>query len=414
MKKKSLLILTSRFPYLGGEYFLETEHRFWWKDDGVDVYLMPFFKTNGIRDFPSWAVLRSENSRNENRFGRIKYLCATFFSSIFWFEIFELIKRKQAKLSNLRRALLVVSRVLQIKDSLELFAREVGGIDLVYSYWNNTSCYAAALLKKKGLVRKIVSRAHGSDLYRYALKNDYMPLKDQLVSQFDLVAAVSEGGRNYYSNEYRILRERVIVSRLGVEIDGRQSGPSGSRELSIVSISNCVEIKRVEVIAAGVLLYASENPEVNIRWVHIGDGPTLGSLKEFWESSAIGLDNVSGSFVGRLENKAVIDFLVQNQCDLILNASASEGIPVSLMEAMSLGIPAIAPNIGGIPELVSSSCGYLLPPMPTSIDIARGLTWGLRCGKDPAIRHAAAKQVAEQYSASRNYSEFYRLILSHA
>jgi colanic acid/amylovoran biosynthesis glycosyltransferase len=411
MQTKTLLVLTSRFPYEGGEYFLETEQRSWKEADGIDVYLMPFFNTKALRDYPRWIALRSENSRDESRVGRFKYICAAIFSPIFFREISSLLREKKARPIYFLIALHAVSRVLQIKKAIEALAKEVGGIDVVYSYWNNTSAYAAALAKKKGLVRKIVSRAHGTDLYRYALKGGYMPLKDQLVDQFDLVAAVSKLGRDYYVSEYNISPDRVIVERLGVEIDGRLSSVTGSCQLSIVSISNCVEIKRLDVIAAGILLYARQNPDVRVHWVHIGDGPTLNDLQAYWRSSSVLIKNASAVFRGRLENKQVIDFLVHNSCDVILNASASEGVPVSLMEAMSLGIPAIAPAIGGIPELVSPSCGFLLPPMPTPPDIVNGLDWALNCAKEQDTRCAAASKVAAEYSAAKNYSQFYGLVL---
>ncbi len=413
MRNKNLLILTSRFPYEGGEYFLETEQFYWRKADGVDVYLIPFFRSKNIRPFPYWVTLKEENLENESRLNRFVYILTAFFSPIFFKEISLLYNANKLNVSNVNRALLTISRVFQIKKTIKLFAKEVGGIDLVYSYWNNSSAYAATLLKREGLVKKIVSRAHGTDLYRYALVNDYMPLKDQLASQFDLVATVSERGRDYFIKEYGVSKEKLIASRLGVEIDGRESHASVSNKLSVVSISNCVEIKRLEVIAAGILLYAKNNPKIDVNWTHIGDGPTLNSVKRYWASNSTEYQNATGAFLGRLANSQVIEFLVDNPIDLALNASASEGVPVSLMEAMSLGIPAVAPEIGGIPELISSSSGYLLPPMPEAENIAAGLAWGFEFGKKVETRSAAVARVTENYSASKNYSDFYNLMLSY-
>jgi colanic acid/amylovoran biosynthesis glycosyltransferase len=122
---------------------------------------------------------------------------------------------------------------------------------------------------------------------------------------------------------------------------------------------------------------------------------------------------VSASFLGRLPNRAVIDFLAQSPCDLIVNASASEGVPVSLMEAMSFGIPALAPSIGGIPELITDERGFLLPPMPTSEDFAKGLELSFPSVKNPRFREESSRFIAQEYAASKVYSDFYELVLSN-
>jgi colanic acid/amylovoran biosynthesis glycosyltransferase len=413
MPNKKLLILTSRFPYEGGEYFLETEIKYWRKVDGVDVYLLPFFRAKGIRTYPEWVNLRSENSERGSRSHRVKYLLIALISPIFWGELVGLIKKRNLNMANLVRALLMISRIFQIKKTIKVLLNEVGGVDLVYSYWNSTSSYAAALLKKEGLIKKIITRAHGSDLYRYALKNEYMPIKERVVDQFDVVATVSRGGRKYYIDEYSVPPEKVLVSRLGVEIDGRLSRVSESKSFSLVSISNCVKIKRLEVVAEGVLIFAAKNPDVHVTWTHVGDGPTLAEVKDLWSQGSAELSNVSASFLGRLPNRAVIDFLAQSPCDLIVNASASEGVPVSLMEAMSFGIPALAPSIGGIPELITDERGFLLPPMPTSEDFAKGLELSFPSVKNPRFREESSRFIAQEYAASKVYSDFYELVLSN-
>ena len=50
-----------------------------------------------------------------------------------------------------------------------------------------------------------------------------------------------------------------------------------------------------------------------------------------------------------------------NDFDLFVNMSLSEGIPVSIMEAISFGIPIIATNVGGNAEIVNDETGVLIP-----------------------------------------------------
>lgn len=412
MKKKKVLILTSRFPYEGGEYFLETESRYWQEKEGVTVYLMPFFGSKGIRRYPEWVNLRLENIKKNSNFSRVKFMIAAFFSRLFFREIFRQAQENKLSIENVFKALRILSRVLQLRSAVLALSREVGAIDVVYSYWNNVPAYAAALLKKEKVVSKVVTRAHGTDLYEYAQKGQYMPYKALLAAEFDLVASVSDAGRLYYAGKYPISLDAVQVHRLGVEVDGRYSPMSNSSSLFFVSISNCIDVKRVDVIARGALFFAKSHPSLHVRWVHIGDGNRLDQVKEIWAKESVDLKNIEAVFLGRLKNTEVIDYLANNPCDAIVNASSSEGVPVSIMEAMSLGIPAVAPKIGGIPELVSEAYGYLLPEMPSPDQVALGLKWVLDLGKSADVRRAAARRVADDYLASKNYSRFYKLIVN--
>ena len=59
--------------------------------------------------------------------------------------------------------------------------------------------------------------------------------------------------------------------------------------------------------------------------------------------------------------------------DLFLNVSEYEGVPVSVMEAQSFGIPVIATAVGGTPEIVNEENGFLLPENPSQDEIASAI-----------------------------------------
>ena len=71
-----------------------------------------------------------------------------------------------------------------------------------------------------------------------------------------------------------------------------------------------------------------------------------------------------------MSNQQIIDFYAKTPLDLFINVSESEGIPVSIMEAMSFGIPAIATNVGGTNEIVNQKNGYLIDSESTSEEIS--------------------------------------------
>ena len=69
---------------------------------------------------------------------------------------------------------------------------------------------------------------------------------------------------------------------------------------------------------------------------------------------------VSFRLMGRVSNEIVQDYYASKRVDLFINVSETEGIPVSIMEAMSYGIPALATDVGGTGELVKKDTGFLV------------------------------------------------------
>jgi len=73
------------------------------------------------------------------------------------------------------------------------------------------------------------------------------------------------------------------------------------------------------------------------------------------------------TFLGQLSHDELIDHYRTGSVDVVALASVSEGgrmaegIPVSLIEAMSFGIPVVAADSGGVSELVDDTTGILVP-----------------------------------------------------
>jgi glycosyltransferase involved in cell wall biosynthesis len=96
---------------------------------------------------------------------------------------------------------------------------------------------------------------------------------------------------------------------------------------------------------------------IDIIWHHFGDGPGYDELLEIAKRFP---ENVSFEFHGWVSQKELFDFYVENYVNWFINTSTHEGIPVSIMEAFSFGIPAIATDVGGTSEIVNSTNGFLL------------------------------------------------------
>jgi glycosyltransferase involved in cell wall biosynthesis len=92
-----------------------------------------------------------------------------------------------------------------------------------------------------------------------------------------------------------------------------------------------------------------------VTLVVVGAGALMGALTD--RARSLGLES-DVSFVGLLDRAGVRDAL--DASDLFVLPSLTEGLPRALLEAMARGLPTVATNVGGIPELLPADC--LVPP----------------------------------------------------
>ena len=408
---KKIILLTSCFPYYPGEHFLEEEIKYWSSNFSGELIILPTSIEGDPRKIPDNIKVDTSLAKELNIFSRIKIYIQTLFSSIFFKEVFYVLRKfKFSHLKCFWIAFQTTRTILTYYNKLNRYL-EINRTEniLIYSYWFDTAAYGAALLKKKKLVNKLVARSHGYDVYEARRPYWYMPLKRQFKDDFDIVFAISEQGKNYLKSTYAIDKNRIIVSRLGVEIPEMISHPSnGDDTLVIISISNCIGVKRIDKIVKGISSFAMINESVHITWHHIGAGYQLDNLISIASENFKNL-NVTWKFHGELSNKKIKEFLQTHEIDVFINTSDSEGIPVSIMEAMSHEIPAIAPNIGGICELISSDSGLLLKAYPDIDEISEALAQ-MKHFKNPETRRMAKLHIAKYFNSALNYKKFIEFI----
>ena len=118
--------------------------------------------------------------------------------------------------------------------------------------------------------------------------------------------------------------------------------------------------------------------------------------------------NVRHHFLGNLPNDKVISFYKNNPVDLFVHVSSSEGgVPVSIMEAQSCGIPVVATSVGGSKEIVSDEVGKLLKENPTPEQIAENIS-SILDNPELAIEKRKTSKLnwQDHYNADKNYAEF--------
>ena len=91
--------------------------------------------------------------------------------------------------------------------------------------------------------------------------------------------------------------------------------------------------------------------------LHIGGNGKVDKLKEFIHTK--GLQNIV-IYEGWVSGEKKIQMF--NISDVFILPSYTEGLPVSILEAMSYGLPILSTPVGGIPEVVNESNGILFEP----------------------------------------------------
>jgi glycosyltransferase involved in cell wall biosynthesis len=392
---KTLILLTRRFPYFKTEAFLESEIKILAQYfDEIIIY--PSEISSEIREVPN--NVKIENDFSKKYQNKKQRLLRTLFSGTFWNAL--AIHKSQIKsLSDV----LILFRFASGADAyLNFFDKKKAILEdnMVYSYWFNAAPFAFIKLKEKwGRALNIISRAHRYDIYENLPSTQkFWPFRKEILSKIDRVYSISEDGKRFIEEKYGHA-DKIEVSKLGVHDRGKLSYRSTKNRISIVSVSRINPMKRVELILESVTRLAEMLPDHNIFWTHFGDGDSLYEL----QNKSIDLKNLTIHFPGAVKNSFIYDNYAQNPVDLFINLSASEGIPVSIMEAQSFGIPVVATNVGGSGEIVNKDNGFLLPANPTADEAADAIKITLQKSIDPEV---IKKQWNQNFNAEINYKAF--------
>lgn len=234
---------------------------------------------------------------------------------------------------------------------------------LFYDYWFVNSLLALAELKRQGVIKHIVSRAHGFDLYDERQFEGRVPFREYKVRWSDGIFTISNHGFQYLKAKLsRRLQSKVYLSYLGVDNPFQEKVLSefNTTQFTIVSCARMVSLKRISLLAE--VLSRTSLP---IHWIHFGDGPERKKVEEVITTIP---RTCKVTLMGECSNEEVLKFYAKNYVSLFVSLSETEGLPVSMMEAISAGIPIMAISVNGIPEIVTPITGVLIQDIDTPSD----------------------------------------------
>ncbi|QAY67208.1 glycosyltransferase [Paenibacillus protaetiae] len=267
------------------------------------------------------------------------------------------------------------------KEALSLralfIADKMGGktYDVIYCHFGDLG-KIGALLKETGVTNaQIATTFHGRDVSAYLDQKGADAYK-LLFQKGDLFMPISE---NWKSKLIRLGcdPDKTIVHRMGIDTGKFSYIPrmlEAGEKVRLVTVARLVEKKGVEYGIRGVAEALKHYP--HIEYAIIGDGP----LKAYLQGVVSDLGVQDHVFLlGSKEQHEVIQVLNQSHIMLAPSVTASdgdqEGIPVVLMEALSMGLPVISTLHSGIPEVVSDGQSGYLVPEKDSMEIARTILY---------------------------------------
>ncbi len=415
LNEKKLFIVVSDYPYGNGEPFLEDElvqlsKRF-------DKICLIITNPNHLQDLThKFSVPQNVELKffiPKNTFiSRLTLLFFIFFKPQVKNEIKIMRNDYHLKItfSNLRILFSYVINGLMFSEYLEKLINSDNShksSNYFYTYWCTYYSLGLALLKEKYPEVKAFTRVHRWDLYMNVHKPPYLPFRSYIFNKLDKIFSVSEDGKKYLSDTIpNIEKSKININYLGTTINHAPSIIKSKEKLFILSLAFISKVKRVDLLAEAI----SVINDFNIEWHHIGGGGDEATSVENYSRKLLeNKKNVSYKFHGNLSKDEIYDFLNKNNVHVLINTSWSEGLPVSIMEAMSYGIPVIATDVGGSREIVSDGInGILITNNPKKEEVAGAIK------KIAALDNSAYKILSEnayktwdtKFNNSRNNKRF--------
>lgn len=253
-------------------------------------------------------------------------------------------------------------------------------IDLLDAHYLYPDGYAAALLSARLRVPLVIT-ARGTDVNLYAQMPLIRPLLRRALQQAAGVIAVSESLRQGMI-ELGIAPEKIVTIRNGIDraVFHPRDRHAARRQLNldphapiIVSVGALVPRKGMDRLIDALALVT----ETNARLYVIGAGGERAALEA--RIAARGLQE-RVTLVGARPQAQLADWYAA--ADLFCLASAGEGCPNVVIEALACGVPVVAADVGGISELiVSGDYGSVLAP-PTAENFAAAINAALATAWD--------------------------------
>lgn len=232
------------------------------------------------------------------------------------------------------------------------------------------------------------------------------------------VVAISEFNRRFLAThvgEWIVGKTRVVHCGIDPAMYApREERPLRGRPLELLSIGSLQPYKGMSHLVEAIALLSARGVQVRCRIVGEGvERPRLEAL--------IAARHVESAveLVGAKTQTEVAQLLATADCyvqpSVVTHTGKMEGIPVALMEALASGLPVIASDLSGIPELIVPGKGGYLVPQADALALADAIEGVFRNPSEAAGRAKAGRaHVLEEFNLQASAARLSSLFEKHA
>jgi len=294
--------------------------------------------------------------------------------------------------------------VLSLSNTVVQVARDQG-LDIVHAHYAVPHATAAVLARQvlaasgKGKAPRVVTTLHGTDITVVGADPSYSEIVAFSIDQSDGVTAVSESLRAATCRELAVHRPiEVIPNFLDCDAYRRAAVPdlrgryADAATSVVMHMSNFRPVKRIDSVVEVFARIAAEVPAVLLL---AGDGPEIPTARRV--ARQLGVSS-KVHCLGAQENVQPLLSIA----DLFLLPSEQESFGLAALEAMACGVPVVASNVGGLPEVIAHGENGFLHPVG---DVDGMAASGVALLRDKDLRgriaDAGARRVRERFCANR-------------
>ena len=232
---------------------------------------------------------------------------------------------------------------------------------IVETFAHPNTVIFAFLARLRSLVERVVVSYHAvsADPHGTAVK----PLLRPILRRLDAHIAVAEVQKRQLVEVDGLRPESVRVIYNGVDTAVFRPAEPAERDslrrslrvpgdaIVLISVGSLKPIKGFDVLLDAFAPLAKREPRA--RLVVVGDGPDRTALEA--RARALQIDG-QVTFLGLRDDVHAL----YRMADALVLASRTEALPTVILEAMASGLPVIATNVGGVPEMVEPDASGLL------------------------------------------------------
>lgn len=300
-----------------------------------------------------------------------------------------------------------LSRSLVVLPLAALFARRMEelGIKHIHAHWATHPTLAAYIIKQLTGISYSFT-AHSSDIFKEQI------MLEEKIRQASFVVTISEYNRQFLCHLYQdLVAQKLFVIRCGIDAEIFQVRPAKkvNDQFTIICVARLKTVKGHRYLIEACAHLRDQG--VNFRCLLVGDGETRAEIEAQIRQSNL-TDHIT--LLGFQPRHRICELLAEADVmvlpSIVTNNGAKEGIPVALMEALAVGLPAISTAISGIPELIEDGKTGLLVPQYDGQALAEAILRLYQTDWGEQLAARGRTKVLEEFNLRTNAARLHELL----